>query len=160
MVDSVRGVSRVSGATTSALRGAHGVGAGSSVGAIKAQEAARAQMQGIGSGLATQKTNLGVTFANVLQGGLDLECEVPVNLAQAVLGTKIMVRTVDGKKVVLTIPPGTAAGKKFRVKGMGVVKGDRKGDQLVEIAVTMPEHLTPEQQELFKQFADQAGLAY
>lgn len=92
--------------------------------------------------------------------GLDLECEVPINLAQSVLGTKIRVRTVDGKKVVLTIPPGTPAGKKFRVKGMGVVKGDRKGDQLVEIAVTMPEHLTPEQQELFKQFADQAGLAY
>ncbi len=92
--------------------------------------------------------------------GLDLECEVPLNLAQAVLGTKIKVRTVDGKKVVLTIPPGTPAGKKFRVKGMGVVKGDRKGDQLVEIAVTMPEVLTPEQRELFKQFADQAGLAH
>ena len=92
--------------------------------------------------------------------GLDLECEVPINLAQSVLGTKIRVRTVDGKKVVLTIPPGTPAGKKFRIKGMGVGKGDRKGDQLVEIAVTMPDHLTPEQQELFKQFADQAGLAY
>ncbi len=94
------------------------------------------------------------------RAGLDLECEVPITLAQAVLGTKIKVRTVDGKKVVLTIPPGTSAGKKFRVKGMGVVKGERAGDQLVEIAVTMPEHLTPEQQELFKQFADQAGLAY
>ncbi len=94
------------------------------------------------------------------RSGLDLECEVPVNLAQAVLGTKIKVRTVDGKKVELTIPPGTPAGKKFRIKGMGVVKGDRKGDQLVEIAVTMPEQLTPEQQEIFKQFADQAGLAY
>ena len=31
---------------------------------------------------------------------------------------------------------------------------------LTAIAVTMPEQLTPEQQEIFKQFADQAGLAY
>jgi len=92
--------------------------------------------------------------------GLDLKCTVPVNLAQAVLGTKIKVRTVDGKKVVLTIPAGSPPGKKFRIKGMGVPKGDARGDQLVEIAVTMPEKLSEEQAALFRQFADRAGLVY
>ncbi len=92
--------------------------------------------------------------------GLDVHCEVPVNLAQSVLGTRIKVRTLDGKKVVLKIPPGTEPGKKFRIKGMGITKGDRQGDQLVEITVKMPESLTPEQEALFKQFADSAGLAH
>ena len=35
-----------------------------------------------------------------------------------------------------------------------------KGDQLVQVQVTVPEQLTPEQQELLKQFAESAGLAY
>ncbi|MFN0180624.1 MAG: molecular chaperone DnaJ [Gemmatimonadales bacterium] len=91
--------------------------------------------------------------------GLDVNCEVPINLAQAVLGTRIKVRTLDGKKVVLTIPPGTAAGKKFRLKGMGIPKGDGRGDQLVEISVTMPGPLSDEAEALFKEFADRAGLA-
>jgi molecular chaperone DnaJ len=91
--------------------------------------------------------------------GLDVNCEVPINLAQAVLGTRVKVRTLDGKKVVLTIPPGTAAGKKFRLKGMGIPKGDGRGDQLVEISVTMPGPLSDEAEALFKQFADRAGLA-
>jgi molecular chaperone DnaJ len=92
--------------------------------------------------------------------GLDLICEVPVNLAQAVLGTRIRVRTLDGKKVVLRIPPGTQPGRKFRVKGQGLEKGGRKGDQLVEIQVTLPDKLTPEQEALLKQFAESAGLKY
>jgi len=92
--------------------------------------------------------------------GLDVICEVPINVAQAVLGTRIRVKTIDGKKVVLKIPPGTPAGKRFRIKGMGIAKADRRGDQLVEIGVTMPEQLTPEQEELFKQFADSAGLPH
>ena len=36
--------------------------------------------------------------------GLDIVCEVPLNLAQATLGTRLRVRTLDGKKVMLRIP--------------------------------------------------------
>ena len=35
-----------------------------------------------------------------------------------------------------------------------------RGDQLVQVQVTVPEKLTPEQQDLLKQFAESAGLAY
>ncbi|HWA16245.1 MAG TPA: DnaJ C-terminal domain-containing protein, partial [Gemmatimonadales bacterium] len=92
--------------------------------------------------------------------GLDLRCEVPINLAQAVLGTRLRVRTLDGKKVVLRVPPGTQPGRKFRIKGMGIEKGGRKGDQLVGITVTIPENPTPEQEELFKRYAEASGMAY
>lgn len=92
--------------------------------------------------------------------GLDLVCEVPLNLAQALLGSKISVRTIDGKKVVLRIPPGTQPGRKFRIKGAGVVKGAQKGDQLVMVDVQIPETLTPEQEEMVRKLAETAGMAY
>jgi molecular chaperone DnaJ len=92
--------------------------------------------------------------------GLDVICEVPINIAQAVLGTKIRVRTIDGKKIVLKVPPGTPSGKRFRVKGQGITKNDRTGDQLVEISVTMPAELSPDQEELFRKFAESAGMVH
>lgn len=90
--------------------------------------------------------------------GLDILCQVPVNLAQAVLGTRVQVKTIAGKKVVLKIPAGTPSGKKFRIKGVGITKADRRGDQIVEIVVSMPEELSSEQEEMFRKFADSAGM--
>jgi molecular chaperone DnaJ len=92
--------------------------------------------------------------------GLDLICEVPLNLAQATLGTRLRVRTLDGKKVMLRIPPGTQPGRKFRIKGQGLEKNGRKGDQLVAVQVTVPNELTPEQQDLLKRFAESSGMTY
>lgn len=92
--------------------------------------------------------------------GLDLVCDVPLNLAQALLGSRISVRTLDGKKVVLRIPPGTQPGRKFRIKGAGIAKGGQKGDQLVAVDVQIPETLTPEQEALVKQLAEAGGMAY
>jgi molecular chaperone DnaJ len=92
--------------------------------------------------------------------GLDLVCEVPLNLAQAALGTRLRVRTLDGKKVMLRIPPGTQPGRKFRIKGQGIEKGGARGDQLVQVQVRVPESLSAEQQELLKKFADSAGLQF
>lgn len=92
--------------------------------------------------------------------GLDVLCEVPINLAQAVLGTRLRVRTLDGKKVVLRVPPGTQPGRKFRIKGLGIEKGGRHGDQLVQVQVQIPEKLSSEQEELLKKFAEAGELPY
>ncbi len=86
--------------------------------------------------------------------GLDLMCEIPLNVAQAILGTRMSVRTIDGKKVVLKVPPGTQPGQRFRIKGEGVEKNGRKGDQIVAVKVTVPEKLTPEQEALIRKFAE------
>ena len=92
--------------------------------------------------------------------GLDVVCTVPVNLAQALLGSKIKVKTLDGRRVVLRIPPGTRPGQKFRIAGQGIEKNGRRGDQYVEVHVDIPEHLTPEQEEAMKAFADKSGMRY
>lgn len=90
--------------------------------------------------------------------GLDLIAVVPVNIAQATLGSKISVHTLDEKKVSLALPKGTASGKRFRVRGQGIKKDEHKGDLLVEIRVVVPEGLTAEQESLFRKFAESVGL--
>jgi molecular chaperone DnaJ len=92
--------------------------------------------------------------------GLDVLCTVPINIAQAMLGTKLKVRTLDGKHLVLRIPAGTQAGRKFRIKGQGIEKNGERGDQLVEVQVAVPEKLSPEQEAIVKNLADAAGLKY
>ncbi len=92
--------------------------------------------------------------------GLDLVCTVPVNIAQATLGTRIRVRTVDGKRVVLKIPAGTQPGTRFRIKGQGVEKGGRRGDQYVRVDVTVPQQLDEKQETLMREFAETAELKY
>ncbi|HWP36849.1 MAG TPA: J domain-containing protein [Gemmatimonadales bacterium] len=92
--------------------------------------------------------------------GLDVHCTVPINLAQAMLGTKLKVRTVDGRRMVLKVPPGTSPGKKFRIRGQGIEKNGTRGDQIVEVSVSLPESMTPEQEQLFRKFAQAAGLKH
>lgn len=92
--------------------------------------------------------------------GYDVHCTVPVNLAQAVLGSKIRVRTLDGF-VKLSIPPGTQSGTRLRVKGKGVARRNgTRGHQYITIQVTVPQALTPEQRQLLEQFAQLAGLRH
>lgn len=92
--------------------------------------------------------------------GLDVHVTVPINLAQATLGSKVRVRTVDGKHVVLKIPAGTQTGTKFRIKGRGVSKGDRRGDQYVEVKITVPSSLTEEGRDRMESFAEAAKLKH
>ena len=92
--------------------------------------------------------------------GLDLIGVVPINLAQALLGSRIKVKTLDDKRVVLRIPAGTQHGQKFRIPGHGIEKNGRRGDMYVEAHVTLPEKLSPEEQEAVKSFAEKTGLKY
>lgn len=125
----------------------------------------RLKGQGQRSGSGASQGDLVVTFQVkpdrfFSRDGLDLHCTVPINFAQAALGTKIRVRTVNGRRVVLNIPAGTQPGRKFRIKGQGVEKNGKKGDQLVEVDVAIPEKLTDAQEALLKKFADGTGLKY
>ena len=92
--------------------------------------------------------------------GLDVYCTVPINLAQAALGSKLRVRTVDGKHVVLKIPAGTDSGTKFRIPKLGIEKDGRRGDQYVEMKITVPEKLGEKEEELLKEFASLQKLKY
>jgi molecular chaperone DnaJ len=92
--------------------------------------------------------------------GLDLIAPVPINIAQATLGSRVSVKTLNGTKVAIRIPPGTASGKRFRVRGQGIEKDGGRGDLIVQIEVAVPEKLTPEQEEAMKAFAEAGGMKY
>jgi len=92
--------------------------------------------------------------------GLDVIAPVPINIAQATLGSKISVKALNGKKVAIKIPPGTASGKRFRVRGQGIVKDGQTGDLIVQVEVSVPEKLTEEQEKAMREFADASGLKY
>jgi molecular chaperone DnaJ len=91
---------------------------------------------------------------------LDVIAKVPLNIAQATLGSKVSVRTLTGKKVTIRIPRGTSPGKRFRVPGQGIEKNGTKGDMIVEVNVTVPEKLSPEQEQMMKEFAASGDLKY
>ncbi len=92
--------------------------------------------------------------------GLDLILGVPINIAQATLGSKIQVKTLDGTKVALRIPGGTPSGKRFRVRGQGIEKDGKRGDLLVDVQITVPEKLSEEQEKLMRDFAEAGGLKF
>ncbi len=92
--------------------------------------------------------------------GLDLVATVPINIAQATLGSKVNVKTLDGKKVSIKIPPGTPSGKRFRVRGQGIKKAEHLGDLIVEVEIVVPEKLTEEQERMMREFAEAGGLKY
>ena len=90
--------------------------------------------------------------------GLDIHCTVPIKVVQAMLGTRIRVRTVHGKKVELAIPAGTQGGTRFRLKGQGINKGDKIGDQYVEITITVPEELTDEERAMVEELGERSSF--
>lgn len=90
--------------------------------------------------------------------GLDIITSVPITITQAMLGTKIRVRTIHGKKVELKVPPGTQSGTRLRLKGQGIRVGDQVGDQYVEVVVKVPEELTDEERELVEKLAQSPGF--
>jgi molecular chaperone DnaJ len=92
--------------------------------------------------------------------GNDAYVDLTVNIAQALLGSKMRVRTPSDKKVTVKIQPGTESGKMLRVPGMGFAEGGMTGDLYIRIGVKMPKSLTPEQIEAAKKLAEELGLKY
>jgi molecular chaperone DnaJ len=132
---------------------------------VEAGQQVRLRGQGQRAGKGGRPGDILVTFSVkkdrfLKRDGMNVTCNVPINLAQAVLGTRVKVRTLDGKKVVLKIPPGTQPGRKFKLKGMGISKNGKKGDQLVEIAVKIPSRLGNDQKKKMEEFAESLDLKH
>jgi molecular chaperone DnaJ len=86
--------------------------------------------------------------------GDDLLCEVPIQFAQATLGSEVEVPTLSGKSSI-RVPAGTQTGTVFRLKGRGVknLQGYGSGDLLVRVTVEVPTQLTSAQREKLEEFA-------
>jgi DnaJ-class molecular chaperone len=84
--------------------------------------------------------------------GDDVHVELPVSLAEAVLGGKVPVPTPSGT-VTMSVPKGANTGRVLRLKGKGVARPDGEhGDEYVTLKVVLPEHPDPELEKLVAQW--------
>ncbi len=83
--------------------------------------------------------------------GINVVYELFLNFADAALGTQAEVPTLSGN-VKVKIPPGTQAGKIFRLKGKGLPSLQQygKGDQLINVNIWTPRNLTNEETQMLE----------
>ena len=87
--------------------------------------------------------------------GDDIYLTVPVTASEAALGAKIEVPTIDGR-AMLKIPPGTQSDQKLRLREKGVpsaTKDGVRGDEIVEVKVTVPMPRDEKTKELLRELA-------
>lgn len=109
----------------------------------------RLRDQGIGGGDLYLKITVSPHSFFQLEGN-DIAIQLPVTPSEAVLGSPIEVRTLDGL-VQMNLPPGVKSGQRLRLanKGYPDDNGER-GDQLVEIQIVMPKNISSEERELYE----------
>jgi|SRR5262245_9952836 len=81
--------------------------------------------------------------------GNDVILETPITVAEAVLGAKIDVPTLDGSKLSVKIPAGTSSGARLRLRGKGIAGGD----QYVQIKIVVPAAVDERSRQLIEEFA-------
>lgn len=99
-------------------------------------------------------TNVG-NHSHFKRKGDNIYVTVPLTVPEAALGAKIEVPTVEGK-ASLKIPAGTQSGQKFRLRERGVPSlrnPQARGDQFVEVQVTLPKVISEETKDLLRRFA-------
>jgi curved DNA-binding protein len=80
--------------------------------------------------------------------GVDVKRSVTISVWEAILGTTVRIKTLNGKMVQIHIPPGTQHGTVLNVPGHGIPKhrtNDVLGRMLLEILIKIPQNLTQEQ---------------
>ena len=92
------------------------------------------------------------------RSGSDIHSKIYLNLAEAILGTDVQVKTISQKKVKLKIPAGTSSGKIFRLQGLGIKTKNNHGDHYVRIEIDVPANLSMSQRREFKSWAKKQGL--
>jgi len=92
----------------------------------------------------------------------DILLEININIAQAALGDKIVVPTVEGEETI-DIKAGTQTGHVVRLKNLGFPKlrsngtTQGRGDQVCLVNVAVPTKLTKEQRQLFEELSKTLG---
>lgn len=92
--------------------------------------------------------------------GKDIYCDIPISIAQAVLGSEIKIPTLQGEEK-LRIPEGTQSNASFRLRGKGLpsVDGRAQGDLYVQVHVVIPTHLTRDQRRLVEMLGPSLRVA-
>jgi molecular chaperone DnaJ len=91
--------------------------------------------------------------------GEDLHLELPVSVFQAMLGTKIPIKTILGEEREVEVVSGAQPGEVIRLHGAGMphVNGRRHGDLFIHLRMVVPRKITREQRRLLEEVANLGG---
>ncbi len=91
--------------------------------------------------------------------GYNVWLEQHISFTQAALGDNLRIPTLDGD-VKFDLPAGTQSGAVFSLKGKGIqiLNGRGRGDQLVRIIVDTPKNLTQKQRDLLAELEKELGV--
>ncbi len=91
--------------------------------------------------------------------GYNVWLEQHISFTQAALGDNIRIPTLDGD-VKFDLPAGTQSEAVFSLKGKGIqiLNGRGRGDQLVRIVVDTPKNLTQRQRDLLAELEKELGV--
>lgn len=89
--------------------------------------------------------------------GKNIHCEAPIGFAQAALGGRVEIPTVDGKTVEMKIPAGTQTGTEFRIRNKGIGAEGQRGHQIVRVKVIVPKKLDKKSREALQAYAVAVG---
>jgi len=84
-----------------------------------------------------------------IRTGDNLETEVTISPAEAAIGSRKEIKTIEEKIVDLKIPAGVQHGIALKIPGEGVRRRGRPGDLLVRVKIVVPKRLTEEEKELY-----------
>ena len=88
--------------------------------------------------------------------GNNIKAILTINIAQAILGSKVRFTDPRGTSLILTVPKETKQGDKVKLTGLGF----SGGDLYVEFDVSMPHDLTEEQRRIFSDACKRIGLKH
>lgn len=85
--------------------------------------------------------------------GDDIYLTLPITIDEATLGGKVAAPTIDGP-VNLTIPEGATTGRKLRLRGRGVERAGKRGDQHIELKVMLPSEIDDDLREFMQNWRE------
>ena len=116
----------------------------------------RLRLAGVAPGGADHFLQLQVRTPEGLRiDGLRVDYQLELLPADAVLGCSAVVPTLAGA-VKLQVPPASSSGRLLRLRGRGLQWGDRRGDQLVEVRIVVPEQLDDDERALYRRLRELA----
>jgi len=92
------------------------------------------------------------------RAGADLTRELPITLGEALLGAEIPIETIEGRRLLLRVPPESQNGRTIRLRGQGLprFRAEGRGDLYARIRVVLPTGLDPEARTLATRFIEAA----
>lgn len=81
----------------------------------------------------------------------NVKTELQIDAIDAILGTKMEITTIEGKKVTINILQGVQPGEKITLSGEGFrfMNSNKKGDHIITVKIVVPKHISSQEKSIY-----------